>query len=407
MNAESFLDCLKNPSRIYQINYHELKSLVLQYPYCHNLRYLLVLKSHLEKHKDFDRNLKLAATYSLDRSFLYQLLNSHTPQEGDEASSIQAGGEFLELTGLGEEVEVGPSAGDPVPVDPLEGDLAFELGDTAPEKEQQPDYHGINEEGQGIKEEEPDIFDLVEAEEEPSPEDLESTEEELETVEDAPDELEKEIDSLFEDLNEEEVREEDNIPQLEKEKDSASTTLWAALNDYFPEGVILYQDYPAKVGQLVAAIAKSVAATLPARKEEELHQKKAMEKEKEAKGGEEVSSSHLPEPEPKSSFSSWLRQFEPPRVKVSLEEEPSAPKKKASAKMVEKKEPSSKNSKAKAIARQSVAEHEDIASETLAEILVRQGRIKKAIVMYKRLSLLIPEKSSFFAIRIEELNKQL
>ncbi len=53
----------------------------------------------------------------------------------------------------------------------------------------------------------------------------------------------------------------------------------------------------------------------------------------------------------------------------------------------------------------SVRRSDDIVSQSLAELLVKQGKHKKAIKMYKRLSLIIPEKSGFFASQIEKLGK--
>lgn len=49
---------------------------------------------------------------------------------------------------------------------------------------------------------------------------------------------------------------------------------------------------------------------------------------------------------------------------------------------------------------------EDLVSETLAKIYAKQGKIKDAIKVYERLSLLEPEKRSKFARLIDELNQK-
>ncbi len=58
-------------------------------------------------------------------------------------------------------------------------------------------------------------------------------------------------------------------------------------------------------------------------------------------------------------------------------------------------------------ARQSVVEQEDIVSETLAQIYYDQGYYDKAILMYEKLILKIPEKSSYFAALIQKAKNEL
>ena len=55
------------------------------------------------------------------------------------------------------------------------------------------------------------------------------------------------------------------------------------------------------------------------------------------------------------------------------------------------------------LAAKSIEENDDMISETLADILAWQGNYKKSIEMYERLCLLIPEKSDYFAAKIEKL----
>jgi hypothetical protein len=57
------------------------------------------------------------------------------------------------------------------------------------------------------------------------------------------------------------------------------------------------------------------------------------------------------------------------------------------------------------MAKKSIEDHDDIVTETLAQIHVHQGNIPKAIKIYGKLMLIYPEKSSYFAALIEKLNK--
>ena len=57
------------------------------------------------------------------------------------------------------------------------------------------------------------------------------------------------------------------------------------------------------------------------------------------------------------------------------------------------------------LAKHSVEPHDDLVSETLAKLLVLQKKYDHATEVYQKLGLKYPEKSSYFAIRIEEIKK--
>jgi hypothetical protein len=71
---EKIISLFDSPNGLEQITYEELKTLVLAYPFAQNLRVLLAAKSKEINHPDAERNLALAATYTLDRKRLYQII---------------------------------------------------------------------------------------------------------------------------------------------------------------------------------------------------------------------------------------------------------------------------------------------------------------------------------------------
>ena len=58
------------------------------------------------------------------------------------------------------------------------------------------------------------------------------------------------------------------------------------------------------------------------------------------------------------------------------------------------------------MAPESLEDHPELISKTLAEIHIKQGKTDRAIDIYKKLSLKFPEKSSYFAKKIESIERK-
>jgi len=270
MNSENFSSYLKDPSKLYQIPYQELKTLVVQYPYCQPLRVLLLQKSQMERHPDFERNLHAAATYLPDRTVLYFLVREFQALEtGDLLFELEE--ERLELKALSEVF----AASEP---------------EEPPVLQQQADVEAV--------------MGLFEAE-------------------------------GIEEGIEEEIEEEDMEIRLKE-----------------------------KARERVVA------------------------------------------PMPKSVFSSWQKRYDHLRLAASIHalDIPAPPpvKRPAPGDAVAERNPDL----AHELAKRSLEEKEGLVSETLAELLARQGHIQKAISMYEKLGLIFPEKSHFFAQKIEKLKRK-
>ncbi len=328
---------------LHQVSYQELKSLMLQYPYSANLRYLMLVKSLFDNHKEYDRNLALASLGSIDRKKLRGLVKEYTRvQQAQENFEIAE--EFLELKDISTlqdvldttppSVETPKAQAAPITGDGPTGNNGFidELLDSMPD----------GEEPQGIRPEEeferlPTIEELLDQ----GPVEESQPDKDAENGEGVPPRPEEAPPLEAEDLN---------APQIA------------------PKDVPLEVTNDPEAGE---------------------------------SGGDGFADGELPRPSPKATFESWNQQPREPKAGIlekdltvfenalNIEEEYEEP-----------------EDVAKDVAASSLLEDNTIATETFAGILERQGHFDKAIAMYEKLSLQYPEKSSFFAAKIEKLKKK-
>lgn len=373
---------------LYQVNYQELKSLVLQYPYAPNLRTLLVLKNLLDNHKDFEHNLTLASVYSINRRKLRDLIKLHNRLRCEQ-ENYALGEDFLELKDLSAiEDEMSNPAVAEVPMAqeqvPTEGNLSkiqnlstddFQVESVSDEK-QDFDFLENLPSGFVIPEDRDTFSDTVLLDE-------------VEGSENSPDEVEEpeasEPATLIENLSEE------GEPGPQDVALDILSPLWDSVVDAAAILAVI-EDLAAIAGEISGDnVERSLQSPVTI-------QKKSVPL-------EITNDEEALQPIPKSSFNSWLLQFRPPEVQslsIRIQEHSG----KDEREEVGEEQSPPVIDEARAVAARSIAEDFGVASETLAALLEAQGLYDKAISMYERLCLQYPEKSIFFAAKITELKNK-
>ena len=339
MNAESFANLLKEYSNLYQLPMEELRTMVMQYPYCHNLQVLLQEKAELDQHPDREKNLAKAATYAIDRKQLYKRLKLMREKKAEPKAeaSYHLGEDFLELKDLTS----------------VQADL---------EKIALGTY------------EDPSTTQTMAIEPEP------------------PSSI-------------------DSPASIEPGLNSSWNGSWDGANNDLDEDISLEIDSLDFTLNPISNPAPSVASDIAVELEAPL---------------DDVSDTSIPPPTielepltptptpaysrpiiptPKKSFSSWSNAAQSAYLQNSiqqlLKEEHLDSKKNKHIDSVDSKNEVSKK------AWQSIVDGDSMASETWAQLLLAQKQYHKAIEVYERLMLLIPEKSSFFAAQIESIKNSL
>lgn len=339
MNAESFANLLKEYAQLYQLPMEELRTMVMQYPYCHNLQVLLQEKAELDQHPDREKNLAKAATYAIDRKQLYKRLKLMREKKAEPKAeaSYHLGEDFLELKDLTsvqadlEKIALGtyedPSATQTMAIEP-EPPSSIDIPASG--------EPGLNSSWNGS------------------------------------------WDGANDDLDED----------ISLEMGSLDFTLNPVSNP---------------ISDVTADI--TVETELPV---EDASDSPALPPTTDPEPLTPAPTHSRPNPvipTPKKSFSSWSKAAQSAYLQNSiqqlLQEEHLDAKKNKHIDSVDSKNEVSKK------AWQSIVDGNSMASETWAQLLVNQKQYHKAIEVYERLMLLIPEKSSFFAAQIESIKNSL
>ncbi len=355
---------------LHQVSYHELKSLMLQYPYAANLRYLMLVKSLFDNKKEYDRNLALASLSSLDRKKLHELVLKYNQTQVME-ESFEIAEEFLELKDLStlqETEDIAPPESEQAkaqaaPLNFVDSDDPVDLLDDALNAAiETAEISNAEKEDKDL----PVLEDLLDQEIEPG-----------EQVEDNA--TEPRGDMVLDEMD---VPASDQLNEPSERANGFIEENIAEENDEATPNQSTRPDTP-------NAAPKDIELELTNGESEE----------------DEIDKPSTPTPSPKEVFESWKNQSQEPKSGILDQEidQIENKTKKSKLNIEEYEEPADV---ANDVASNSLLEDNSIVTETLAGILARQGHNEKAIEMYKKLSLQYPEKSSFFAGKIEKLKKK-
>jgi len=416
-------------------------------------------KSQLDNLDDKGKDLALAATYSIDRKFLYELVQQiDDPTKGEDSFVLDD--DVLELKDINEPSSAIEEVLENVPTEigvaAAASGLAFSqkeittINEDIEESIESP-IEEVIEDMEDIEEVELEDSTIIEKvfEEEIEEEDVEEELEEQPEAENIPDNSEitymekpKNRKSVIEQLMKKNVLGEQ---ETQNESNHSLENTVSNLEDELetlPEPKENFMDIsPVKEKP---TISREVLFEISDKTDKEMDalMQKANEIEKDEVFGntlkeEGISFDENVVPAPRSEFKSYMEQFDSSgsiedleseteltnAIDEVIEEEIESAFKKEKKSKKKKKKKDSKKAKAKKEkkskkkkksrkekirdeAMESVKESSDILSETLAGLLAQQGSKKKAIKMYERLSLIFPEKSGFFAEKIEKLRNK-
>ncbi len=438
MDAQTFVDVLKNRDRLFEIPWEQLKALSQEHPYSAHVWLLMLEKARLEQRPDFEELLEHVASRTFDRAFLYRYLR-HLQTHATTEEHFQLAEDYLELKDLSEleqleaapqppeaerEMAVGPQA-DSAPLPPTDENDEAALDDGER-------FASLEEVFQFPADLPPPGDPETEARAADEREEHEASEQEAAPApSDAPQGLRGKVlslDDLLAELPEEMRAELENDEEADEPAsealppEEAAATAPPTATDEGPAvgasplpGDEPQQGVPptdfAGHGELAAAgviTARHLIKWLQGKTTQPSHHDVPFE----VRVAEDEP---RPAPLKRQQLESWQKLLhDAPRrhLFIAPDSEVEKPLLRRHDRPEEDEEGKKKKKKKslpepERIARQSLQTPPDLVSEPLARVLEQQGHYERAIIMYERLRLKYPEKSDFFAAKIEALKKKL
>lgn len=430
IKKQQFENYILDPSQIDLVTIPEMEKLLESFPYCQTAHLIYVKGLHKEHNIHYNQQLRIAAAYAGDRSVLKNLIDRIEDQPA-QADSLITANEGNTKINLDEEVadsvepvikeQAQESVSDAIIPDVEQNTVIHPveiLEDTVPvasEEDEKEEDHKPEEDTSTIKafinEEKPAAPRTMEM---GYPYREEEQQEKKYTHESASNrrkrELEKLRDELYQ-LRAERERIEEVIRDEKNRKKEKEKPIKLKKNPSFVDRVIENESSVAEVEtedhseKLPTDTLKNTVVeqqqqqSAPKVEERKTDFESTLSEIREAFGSvsesddSEEKNSHKESAENKSLVEPEERPSKQDLIDKFIKEEPSIRRN-----VTRFYDPSD-------VARKSIMQSDDIASETLAKLYLKQGKVLQAIKIYERLCLKFPQKSNYFASQIEEIKK--